>query len=75
MARKKVKADSEFVLFDVLYADGTRRSNRRVPSSALDGLDGDAPAMALIEAQDQELGDLSGRPRPRIASILRSPTH
>ncbi|MDA8232729.1 MAG: hypothetical protein M0006_15470 [Magnetospirillum sp.] len=74
MARKKTKADTEFVLFDVVYEDGSRRSNRRVPSAELGGLDGDAPARAIIEAQDRELGDISGQPRPRIKSISRSPT-
>ncbi len=73
MAKKKAKTDSEFVLFDVLYEDGTRRSNRRVPSSAVGGLDGDEPARALIEQQDRELGQVSGQPRPRIQSISRSP--
>ena len=75
MARQKpkTKADSEFVLFDVLYEDGSRRSNRRVPSSALEGLDGDAAAWTIIEAQDREHGGMSGRPRPRIKSVTRSP--
>src|SRR4051794_4852083 len=39
MARKPgTKTNTEFVLFDVLYEDGTQRSNRKVPSSALGGL-------------------------------------
>ena len=32
MARKKAKEGAEFVLFDVLYEDGTLTSNRRVPT-------------------------------------------
>jgi hypothetical protein len=35
---------AEFTLFDVVYEDGSQRSNRRVPSGVLGGLDGDAPA-------------------------------
>lgn len=70
---RKPKAEPEFVLFDVLYEDGTRRSNRRVPSSALGGLEGDAPAQAILEAQDRELGEVSGHPRPPIKSVSRSP--
>jgi hypothetical protein len=42
MARKK--AGAQFVLFDVLYEDGALTSNRRVPTSALGGLEGYAPA-------------------------------
>lgn len=72
MARKKSNANAAFVLFDVLYEDGSRSSNRRIPSSELGGIDGDAPAREIIEAQDRKLEELSGRPRVRIKSITRS---
>jgi hypothetical protein len=72
MARKKGQANSGFVLFDVVYDDGTRTSNRKVPSSELEGLDGDAPARALIEEQDRKIGKMSGSPRGAIKSIVRS---
>ncbi|WP_142850071.1 hypothetical protein [Telmatospirillum sp. J64-1] len=74
MARKKSKAETEFVLFDVLYEDGSRSSNRRVPGSELGGLDGDEPARRIIEEQDAKIGEMSGNPRPRIKSISRTPT-
>ena len=70
----KRKILSSFVAFDVTYADGTRSSNRRVPFTELGGLDGDAPALAFIEAQDREIGLASGRPRPDISAIARSAT-
>lgn len=74
MARnKKPKVEPEFVLFDVLYEDGSRRSNRRVPGSELGGQDGDTPARYIIEQQDRELGEVSGRPRPAIKSVTRTP--
>ena len=42
MARKPgSRSGGEYVLFDVVYEDGTQRSNRRVPASELGGLDGD----------------------------------
>lgn len=72
MARQKPTARPDFVLFDVLYADGTLTSNRKVPSSALGGLEGDAPARAIIEAQDREIAERSGRPRAPIRSIARA---
>jgi hypothetical protein len=72
MARKKDNSSSEFVLFDVVYEDGSRSSNRKVPSAALGGLDGDEPAREIIEAQDQKIAALSGKPRGRIKSIIRS---
>ncbi|HEX7968741.1 MAG TPA: hypothetical protein VF502_11015 [Stellaceae bacterium] len=71
MARKR-PANSEFVLFDVVYEDGSRSSHRKVPSAELGGLDGDTPAKAIIEAQDEQIAQRSGRPRREIKSITRS---
>lgn len=71
MAIKK-RSESAFVAFDVLYEDGSRSSNRRVPSTALGGFDGDLPAKAIIEAQDREIANASGRSRGPIKSIVRS---
>lgn len=64
---------SSYVAFDVLYVDGTRSSNRRVPFTELGGLDGDTPAKAIIEAQDRDIALASGRPRADIRSLSRSP--
>jgi hypothetical protein len=72
MARKKDKTDSGFVLFDVFYDDGTRASNRKVPSADLAGLDGDAPAKTFIMDQDRRIADLSGKSPRAITRILRS---
>jgi hypothetical protein len=71
MAKKK-PATGEFVMFDIVYVDGTRSSHRKVPSSDLGGLDGDAPAKAIVEAQDEQIALRSGRPRREIKSITRS---
>lgn len=71
MARKPA-SKSEFVLFDVLYEDGSQRSNRRVPKEVLGGLDGDEPARAVIEAQDREIAERSGRPMAPIKTVRRS---
>jgi len=74
MARRtKSKAlDAEFVMFDVVYEDGSRTSNRRVPSELLGGLDGDEPARTAIEEQDQAISEKSGKPPLAIATIARS---
>jgi hypothetical protein len=71
-AKRKPRSSGEFVLFDVLYEDGTRSSNRRVPADGLGGLDGDAPARTVLEAQETEIAERSGRPRRQIKSITRS---
>jgi hypothetical protein len=72
MAKKKPNGSTEFVFFDVVYDDDSRRSNRKVPASVLGGLDGDEPAREVIEAQDQEIAKMSGRPALTIKSITRS---
>jgi hypothetical protein len=73
MARKKQATDNAFVLFDVLYQDGARTSNRKVPSELLGGLDGDEPARGVIEEQDRKIAEMSGNPRGPIKSLTRSP--
>ena len=71
MARKP-GMNSEFVLFDVVYEDGTQRSNRKVPREMLGGLDGDAPARTHIMGQDREIAEKSGQPPSPIKSLQRS---
>jgi hypothetical protein len=73
VAPPRRKIETSFVAFDVSYVDGTISSNRRVPATALTGLDGDEPAKEIIAAQDREIGLASGRPRPEIRAISRSP--
>ncbi len=62
----------EFVLFDVLYEDGSQRSNRKVPSSVLGGLEGDAPARTIIDEQDRAIAEKSGVPVSPIKTVRRS---
>ena len=69
---KKPTARSEFVLFNVVYEDGSQRSNRKVAAELLGGLDGDAPAKAEIEAQDRAIAEKSRLPPLAIKSITRS---
>ena len=69
---RKPGLKSEFVMFDVLYEDGTRRSNRKVERAALSGLKGDPEARSIIMAQDRAIAEKSGRLPPAIKSIHRS---
>jgi hypothetical protein len=59
MAKKPTK-HAEFALFDVLYQDGTLRSNRRVPREVLASVDGEAAVRAVIAEQDREIAEKSG---------------
>jgi hypothetical protein len=73
MARKPgSKSSGEFALFDVVYEDGSQRSNRKVPLAVLGGLDGDEPARAVISEQDSAIAEKSGVAPMRIASLRRS---
>jgi hypothetical protein len=68
----KRRNDSNFVLFDVTYRDGTRSSNRKVLGLALRGLEGDEAAKAIIEAQDRKIGAASGQLRADIKAVART---
>jgi len=57
--RPAVRRVEEFILFDVLYEDGSRTSNRKVPGSELGGIDGDLPPRPIS--------------RPRTDKLPRSP--
>jgi len=72
MGRRKPKARSDFVLFDVFYQDGTQSSNRKVPAEALAGPDGDDAAGEILEAQDRQIAERSGKSRSRIDLFKRA---
>lgn len=69
---KKPTARGEFVLFDVIYEDGSQRSNRKVPAELLGGLDGDEPARTAIMEQDLAIAEKSGVPPLQIKTLKRS---
>jgi hypothetical protein len=62
----------DFVFFNVLYEDGTQTSNRKVPCSELDAIDGDLRAKPYIEEQDRKIAEMSGKPRSPIKSVIRA---
>ena len=69
---KKPTARTEYVLFDVVYEDGSQRSNRKVPAELLGGLDEDEPARGFLMEIDREIAGKSGQPALPIKSIKRS---
>ncbi len=72
MARKKPATEAAFVLFDIIYEDGRRTSNRKIPSADLTGSNNDNIARSFFEAQDNKIAAMSGNPRGLIKSITRS---
>ena len=69
---KLLPQDRGTVLFDVVFEDGSRASNRRVPMEILGGLDGDEPARQLIEQQEAEIAQKAGRPPRVIQGLTRA---
>ena len=72
MAKMKSRSDSNVVLFDVYFEDGSRTSNRKVPANALAGLDGDDAALTVLMDQERKIAELSGKPARAIDRIVRS---
>jgi hypothetical protein len=70
MARKK-PMEADFMMFNVVYEDGSLSSNRKVPTSSLESVKDTASARAIIEAQDRDIAEKSGRPRGRVKTISR----
>jgi hypothetical protein len=69
--RSKKSNNSEYTLFDVVYEDGSRSSNRKVPTADLSGPERDGPAKDIIEAQDRKIAEASGKSRGSIKSVNR----
>jgi hypothetical protein len=69
---RKPGLNSEFVMFDVVYEDGTQRSNRKVPRALTGGIDGDKPAHEFLIEQDRDIAEKSGRAAAKIKSIART---
>ena len=69
---RKPGLNSEFVMFDVVYEDGTQRSNRKVPRTLTGGIEGDKPAHGFLIEQDRDIAEKSGRPPAKIKSIARA---
>ena len=72
MAKKPgTNPKGEFAFFDVVYEDGSQRSNRRVPTELLGVLQEDEPALGFIIEQDREIAEKSGRAPLAIKSVTR----
>lgn len=69
---KKPTARTDFVLFNVVYEDGSQKSNRKVPADVLDDpYDKDKAIREAIEAQDKVISEKSGLPPLAIKTIQR----
>lgn len=74
MARRKKRTKVTSVTFNVVYADGTLSSNRRVSSDLLEdpfGTDPKELALQAIQDQDNRVAERSGQPAREIKSVTR----
>ena len=69
---KQLPQDRGTVLFDVVFEDGSRASNRRLPMEILGGLEGDQPARDLIKEQEAEIAQKADRPPRAVQSLMRA---
>jgi len=70
---KKAKAEPDnFVMFDVVYEDGTKSSRRKVNAVGLSKDEIEDFARTEIMNQDRKIAEMSGKPRGNIKSISPS---
>jgi len=74
MGKRRTRVTNDFVLFDVVYEDGTRSSRRKIPAAHVGGFDGDKAVGPLIEEQDRKIAEMSGVRRGPVKSFVRSPS-
>ncbi len=72
MGKKKTRVEENIVFFDVMYADGTRSSRRKVNATGLSRDEEEAFAITEIMTQDRRISEVSGKDRGAIKSIARS---
>ena len=71
MARKPT-ARVEYVSFDVVYEDGSQRSNRRIPADVLEQFDKVKGILEALQEQVRAISEKSGIPPLAIKSFKRS---
>lgn len=70
---KKTKAEPDnFVMYDVVYEDGTKSSRRKINVAGLSKDEYEAFARTEIMTQDRKIGEMSGKPRGNIKELSRS---
>jgi hypothetical protein len=73
MAKKAKKVEDNFVMFDVVYEDGTKSSRRKINAAGLDKSEIEDHARTEIMTQDRKIAEMSGKPRGNIKELVKSP--
>jgi hypothetical protein len=69
MPRKKAAGGAAFLLFDVLFEDGSRSSRRKVLISELGDGGGDEAARTFLEAREQKIAEMTHRQSRKVRSV------
>ncbi len=70
---KKTKAEPDnFVMFDVIYEDGSKSSRRKINAVGLQKDEIEDFARTEIMTQDRKIAEMSGKVRGNIKEISRS---
>jgi hypothetical protein len=73
MAKKKnPKIEDNFVMYDVIYEDGSKSSRRKVNAAGLMRDEIEAFALTEIMNQDRKISEMSGKSRGQVKSITKS---
>ncbi|MBG1232709.1 hypothetical protein [Aestuariivirga litoralis] len=72
MAKKEKKQEDVFVMFDVVYEDGTKSSRRKINAVGLSKDEIEDHARTEIMNQDRKIAEMSGKPRGNIKELARS---
>ena len=69
MVRKKEKVIQGFVMFDIVYEDGSKSSRRKVSAADI-AEHGDDHAKTMIMDQDRKIAEMSRRSPAPTVSVL-----
>lgn len=73
MAKKKnAKIEDNFVMYDVIYEDGSKSSRRKINAAGLQKDEIEDFARTEIMTQDRKIAEMSGKPRGNIKELSRS---
>lgn len=72
MAKKEKKQEDVFVMFDVIYEDGSKSSRRKINVVGLSKDEFEDFARTEIMNQDRRIAEMSGKPRGNIKELARS---
>ena len=72
MAKKPKKQEDLFVMFDVVYEDGSKSSRRKINAAGLSKDEIEDFARTEIMNQDRKIAEMSGKPRGNIKELVRS---